>query len=276
MAEKTTTTVKAESQTPAGVPSFKRERFEFRLTVNDYIICQRFFRINGFKRESYGSIELISAIDKCVDIINNDLKDKTIMFLNYTAPMVFDTVKEMEEWCARPSNKTRETPVFMVCKEFEGVKVLNWGEIRDYTKPFNRLDYLSDKNYENPCVLKFIMYDYGREVCSKVWDGSVYPRFIRTNIDLSNSRNKYKFSDIFAPMECFMIDRFNETHEDLIPILVKEMCNACSYDNVDDYTSIVSYGSKTYNLDTNKADYKYIKSLEMKYKKKTDKYFSRM
>jgi hypothetical protein len=43
-------------------------------------------------------MELIYAIDKCVELINNDLRDKTIMFYNYTAPMVFKTVIEMEDW----------------------------------------------------------------------------------------------------------------------------------------------------------------------------------
>ena len=275
MAEKTSQTRgETPTQQQGGAPVIKRERFEFKLTVNDNIICQRFFRINGFKWESYGSIELVEAVDKCVSMIDHDLKDKTLMFLNYTAPMVFETEDKMNEWCARPSSNT-EVPVFILCKELEGVKVLNNGVLSDYTKPFNRMDYMSDRSLENPCVLKFAMLDFGREVCAKVWDGNVYPRFIRTNIDLSNSRNKYKFSDVFAPMECFMIDRFNETHSDLIPQLVKELCNACCFDNPEDYNTIVSYGSRTYNLDVSKADYKYIKSLELKYKKKTDRYLGR-
>ena len=273
MAEKQIT--KGETPTQENPPFIKKERFEFKLTVNDNIICQRYFRINGFRRESYGSMELIYAIDKCVELINNDLRDKTIMFYNYTAPMVFKTVIEMEDWCKRPSSRT-ENPVFMLCKETDTVKVFNNGVINDYNKPFNKMDYLNDKTTDNPCVLKFSMLDFGREVCSKIWDGNVYPRFIRSNIDLSNSRNKYKFSDVFAPMECFMIDRFNETHTDLIPQLVRELCNACSLDEEENYTTTMSFGSRTYNLDTNRADWKYIKSLELKYKKKTDKYFSRI
>ena len=155
MAEKTTT-AKGETSTQKAESLVKKERFEFKLTVNDNIICQRYFRINGFRRESYGSMELIDAIDNCVRMIDNDLKDKTNMFLYYTAPMVFETADEMKEWCSRPSSKTRK-PTFLLCKELEGVRVLNDGEIRDYTKPFNKLDYMSDKNLENPCVLKFTM-----------------------------------------------------------------------------------------------------------------------
>ena len=52
----------------------KKEQFEFILTINGNIICQRYFRINGFKREAYRSVELVEAIDKCVDLINADLK----------------------------------------------------------------------------------------------------------------------------------------------------------------------------------------------------------
>ena len=29
-----------------------KERFQFKLTINDNIVCQRYFRINGFKSES--------------------------------------------------------------------------------------------------------------------------------------------------------------------------------------------------------------------------------
>ena len=50
----------------------KREQFEFILTINGNIICQRYFRINGFKREAYSSLDLIETIDHCVYLIDQD------------------------------------------------------------------------------------------------------------------------------------------------------------------------------------------------------------
>ena len=38
--------------------NFIKERFSFELTVNDNIICQRYFRIHGFKQQSLYSEEL--------------------------------------------------------------------------------------------------------------------------------------------------------------------------------------------------------------------------
>ena len=70
MIEKTEKTVN-ELQSAA-----KKERFEFVLTINGNIVCQRYFRINGFENDSLRSMELVEGIDKCVPLIDRDLKAK--------------------------------------------------------------------------------------------------------------------------------------------------------------------------------------------------------
>lgn len=250
----------------------KKERFEFKLTVNGNIICQRYFRINGFKREAYGSLDIIDAVDTCVSMIDRDLRDKSHLFLEYTAPQVFKGKAEMEEWLKVHGGSLKDA-LYIVFEDTPDVMVYNQGELKPFTKMFNRNDYVADKEYDNKVEFKFSFLDNGREVASKVWDGTVYPRFIRTNVDLSNSRNKYRHDNIFAPIESYMMDQFIKEKTDLIPSIVKELCSACCYDEAEDYTDTVKYGKTTYDLDIHRVNRKRIRTLEALYRRKTSEYF---
>ena len=53
-----------------------KERFQFILSLNDNIICQRYFRINGFNNDSLESYELRETIDEIVGIIRQDLDSR--------------------------------------------------------------------------------------------------------------------------------------------------------------------------------------------------------
>lgn len=252
--------------------TLKKERFEFKLTVNGNIICQRYFRINGFKHEVYGSLDLVDAIESCVKMINDDLCDKSRMFLEDTAPQVLKDQQQFEEWLKNNSSN-KNLPDFVLIEDSEVVYYLQNRSYKPYEKPFNRYDYVADKQYENKVQFKFSFLDNGREVASKVWDGDIYPRFIRTNVDLSNSRNKYRQGNLFAPIESYMIDLFIEKKTDLIPSIVRELCNVCSYDDVEDYASTITYGDKTYDLNIYRAYRKTVRGWENKLKKKTAEYF---
>lgn len=255
-----------------GQSAAKKERFEFKLTVNGNIICQRYFRINGFKSEVYGSVDLIDTIDDCVEKIDKDMRDKTHMFLEYTAPQVVQTEDDVEPW-VRKHGRDKYAPMYILVADTSKVYTHKDGVVIPYDKMFNHNDYVADKNYENKVLFKFAFLDNGREVASKVWDGSMYPRFIRTNVDLSNSRNKYRQDNIFAPIEAYMVDQFNKEKADLIPQIVKELCSVCSYDDVEEYTNTLKYGDKVYDLNIRKANRKYIRTLDNLYRKKTAEYF---
>ena len=75
------------------------------------------------------------------------------------------------------------------------------------------------------------------------------------------------------PVERFIINEFIESQSDLIPILVKELCSVCSYDDASNYTTYADYGDTTYDLSIRRMNSKYIKNLENKYRKKTSEYF---
>ena len=75
-----------------------KERFEFKLTVGNNIIIQRYFRINNFNPRSLKSFELADVIRNCASIIDNELKSKTQTYLEIAAPMVFNTVEDMKKY----------------------------------------------------------------------------------------------------------------------------------------------------------------------------------
>ena len=54
-------------------PSDFKEPYEFRLLIDNNIICQRYFKINNFNHNSLSSLELIETIRECANMINDDL-----------------------------------------------------------------------------------------------------------------------------------------------------------------------------------------------------------
>lgn len=62
---------------------YRKERFEFILTVNDNIICQRYFKINNFNEQSLSSLELKDTINHIVNMIDSDLKSKSRVYTWY-------------------------------------------------------------------------------------------------------------------------------------------------------------------------------------------------
>lgn len=63
--------------------SFK-EPYEFLFKINDNIIVQRFFAVAAgvYNSEALSSLELKEAVDDCVDIIQNELKNRTLDFMD--------------------------------------------------------------------------------------------------------------------------------------------------------------------------------------------------
>lgn len=61
--------------------SFK-EPYEFLFKINDNIIVQRFFAVGVFVPESLNSLELKEAVDDCVEIIQRELKSRTLDFMD--------------------------------------------------------------------------------------------------------------------------------------------------------------------------------------------------
>lgn len=58
------------------------EPYEFLLKINDNIIVQRFFAVNKFNPIACHSLELKYVADYCVDIIKEEMKNKTLDFMD--------------------------------------------------------------------------------------------------------------------------------------------------------------------------------------------------
>jgi hypothetical protein len=57
------------------------KKFEFILYINGNIICQRFFNVKDFNEKSLRSLEVKDCVDRCVRMVESDLKNKTYDFL---------------------------------------------------------------------------------------------------------------------------------------------------------------------------------------------------
>lgn len=56
--------------------------FEFTLKLNDHIVVLRTFNVFGFNEKAVNSVDFKYAVDNCVEVITNNLKNKTLDFMN--------------------------------------------------------------------------------------------------------------------------------------------------------------------------------------------------
>ena len=224
----------------------RKERFEFVFSVNGNIICQRYFRINGFNERSTGSFQVTEALWDCQRAIHRDLSEKTRIFLELTAPQIFNNREEMDKWVKTQPFKL-DVPYFVILRNEDATFIWDGEEMKPYNKQFNRWDYIGEKN-GSETVFKLAFLDEGKEVRSVSWDGSAYPRFVRTNIDISNSNNKYETEGNFSPYEAMIVNEFIKNRESLIPYIMRTLTGACVGGENRKFFSKLRYGEKVYDL----------------------------
>ena len=226
-------------------------RFTFVLTANDYVVCRRNFIIQNFQEKSLDSVNLVEAIQDCARMIDDDMREKTKLYMEITAPQVFKDKDEMDWWVKTRKFKL-DVPSFVLLKNAEEGKhayVWDGEKMKPYNKPFiNDNDYIGD-NSDAQCILKFSFYVDNIEQRYMIWDASRYPRFIRTNIDLTNRKNKYKDQDngVFAPFEAAVIDVINANRDNLITKIFRRLTYACTGENLMFFNKL-RYGDKRYNV----------------------------
>lgn len=261
-----------------------KERFEFVLSINGNIVCQRYFRIFGFKDVAFYSTEIVDTIRNIAKIINNDLEAKTQTYLELTAPQIFEDESEMNEWIGKHGSELR-TPTFIALRKSENTFLWNGEKIKPYQKPFNKQEYICP-NEETPSYFTFTLYDNGRdlnvhrEVVSYTWDASVYPKFVRYNIDISNSKNPFKdelTKVAFMPYEAALIDAMNAGHRDLVSQIVHEFYESCTADKDDNgnFNTVMDLGKKTYNLNIRKKNFQYEDEYRRYFMEKTNAYYGK-
>lgn len=226
-----------------------KERFEFRLTVGDNIICQRYFKINNFNPTSLRSFELADTIRKCAKKIHSDLVDKTQVYLSILAPRMFTSEDEMNEYFSNPAH----------CNGLNvGEGIVVSGSTFDYfwdgEKPspsktkFDDGEFFRPLTKEDEVEYKFAFYVDDKEACSTVWTG-VYPKYIRNSIDLSNKRGRFDDVDKNYTMsfEQYLMFKLVDGRKDLVWGLIKDICYVCSLQNEDrnEYTIESEYYTRS-------------------------------
>lgn len=223
-----------------------KERHQFVLSANGNIICQRYFKVNGFNPKSLNSEELYYTIRDIVHMIKDDLKSKSRI---YTAITMGKSTKLTGFYNGEKLSNSDAALVFQ--DDVRGEVTLSNGIVLNKTY----IDYdVEEEVDDSPFTLKFSYLFDDKAVYEEVWDGTVYPKYVRNCIDLSNSNASYKNVD---PMRMTfsqqMTKSLNSGRPDLIYNIIKLFCDTISNDVDDDgnsidkgYTTSVKYGNKKY------------------------------
>jgi len=75
----------------------KSNKFEFLLSLEDNIICQRFFSVKQYRAQNRKSLELNDTMREIINTIKVDLKDKSIDYLLESYDMNTHTVNLSEQ-----------------------------------------------------------------------------------------------------------------------------------------------------------------------------------
>lgn len=223
-----------------------KERHQFVLSVNGNIICQRYFKVNGFNPKFLNSEELYYTIRDIVHMIKDDLKSKSRI---YTAITMGKSTKLTGFYNGEKLSNHDAALVFQ--DDVRGEVALSNGIVLNKTY----IDYdVEEEVDDSPFTIKFSYLFDDKAVYEEVWDGTVYPKYVRNCIDLSNSNASYKNVD---PMRMTfsqqMTKSLNSGRPDLIYNIIKLFCDTLSNDVDDDgnsidkgYTTSVKYGNKKY------------------------------
>lgn len=226
-----------------------KERFQFILSVNDNIICQRYFKINGFNPESLESVELKYTLDECVKMIQDDLVSKSRVFQWYT----------------------RNEPVKLT-------GFVNKDEENYFEYPSDLMDSYADNEKLNPyeVTFRFMFLVDERNVYERIWDGTVYPKYVRNGVDLSNSDILYKDKEPLSLQFSISIVRHMTIGKtDLNYHIIRKICDVTSsFNNEIEYTKHEDYGKV--KIPYNTRNRKWINGWNSATRQKTNEYFGRM
>lgn len=210
-----------------------KSKFQFLIWVNDNVICQRYFKINGFNEESIYTKEFTNCMNGIVKSIQEDLESKSRIFMWYTnlkEPFKvtgFATDKEVEKYGSdfiamlvnsgvRGNIAAPDGKIFH--KEYmefaEGV-VNDYGEV--------------ERPDEGEYIFKFSFLIDDIPVFEKTWDGNVYPKFVRNGVDLTNSYASYDNKETSALSFGAAIVRYMQAGKiNLISNFIRRICDVLS------------------------------------------------
>jgi hypothetical protein len=195
------------------------ERFQFIVTVNDNIICQRYFKIHNFNHASLNSKELFEVLDGykgrnqeiqeyfgdrygVVQLIQRDLESKSRLYMWG----LHDNKVKLTGFGENPQNE---------------VTYAEYGE-----KEWDESEFV--KPWEVTFKFSFLVDD--KPIYERIWDGSTYPKMIRSSVDLTNGKSNYP-----------LLQYINSGRPDLVFEIIKRICYITSNPSENDvrvYTPI--------------------------------------
>ena len=141
-----------------------KEKYQFLLTVNDNVICQRYFKVNDYIPGSMNTLEFMEAMRYITSMIKNELVRKSRIY----------------EWC------TANLPLKMTgFRQGEEETFFEVPEQKD-----NKFDDSEElKPYDVTFTFSFMVDE--KPVYEEIWDGTQYPKYVRNSVDLSNYTPKF-------------------------------------------------------------------------------------
>ena len=217
-----------------------KSKFQLLIWVNDNVICQRYFKINGFNEESIYGEEFTNCMNGIVQSIQEDLESKSRIFMWYTnlkEPLKltgFVTDNEVEKYGS-------DFLTLVVNSDVRGDIEAPDGEIfhKEYVE-FNEgvaNDYGEvERPAEGEYIFKFSFLIDDITVFEKIWDGNVYPKFVRNGVDLTNSYMSYDNKEVSALSFGAAIVRYMQSGKiNLISDFIRRICDTLSNTFSDKY-----------------------------------------
>lgn len=235
-----------------------RERFQFILKIGDYIICQRYFKCRDFNPDSVHSFELKEVLDSLVNMIQEDLVIKSRIYDWYTT----DGPIKLKGFVNDTEGLTRSDVGVLINPEYDGENVLSDGRVikKEYVSYTQEAIDAANKGFdredsEEPMVFDFSLLVDDKIVYERIWDGSVYPKYVRNGVDLYNSDTLYAGKEPSSlHFGLAIARRLNYERPNLVAELMKSICDVLSYDSKD-YTMSDDWGGKKYTYSTYDKDY---------------------
>lgn len=228
---------------------YKRERFEFTLMVNDFIICRRNFRIHNFIEHSMDTLDFKLKVDDIVNLIDNDLKSKSRVWLWYQCDSKEQTT---DEELTKPLQKEGKCLFKLVVSDWGTPVITKAWDGSVYPKAVRDRVDLANKN------VRIVTRDgkacfYAKE-------------------DFFGDPERYLTFDQEV-LKAQIMDK-----QDILREIIKQICECCStrkgnYEDINDYTISEKYGDTVYPYDTWVRDQKEMRKIEKKLNKKTRDYF---
>lgn len=249
-----------------------KERFQFILSSNGNIICQRYFRINGYNNDSLGTVDLYQALEECVDMIKEDLNYKSFVYQT----LINDEPIKLTGFVNEPASFSDLCNI--ASSMVEGEITLSDGTTieKEYMYYSSKADDIyGDSEELKPwdVTFKFEFRVDDRPVFERIWDGTVYPKHIRNSVDLSNAGSSNDPKSVFVNSIDGVLNYTKLGRPNLVYLIIRKIISVMSggFDKQDRYTNTITIGDKEYEYYA--YDKKFNDGWKEYTKAKADKYF---